>query len=256
MDRLRAMQIFTAVAEAGSLSAASREMGVPLTTVSRQLAELEKHVGTPLIVRTTRQLALTDAGRDYLETCRNLLSELEAAEARLAGKDDAPSGELVLTAPVVFGRLHVLPVVLEYLRRYPDVSVKMVLADCVIDLVDESIDVGIRIGALPDSAMIARQAGTVRYVVCASPAYLQARGEPASPRDLSKHDCIVFSGLETGGRWLPRVGQHAARAHQFPVKCQYGGSCRRCGYCRHRARARPVLSGDACRRQRKASACA
>ncbi len=150
MDRLRAIQIFTAVAEAGSLSAASRELGVPLTTVSRQLAELEKHVGTPLIVRTTRQLALTDAGRDYLETCRSLLSELEAAEARLAGKEDAPSGELVLTAPVVFGRLHVLPVVLEYLRRYPGVSVKMVLADRVIDLVDESIDVGIRIGALPE----------------------------------------------------------------------------------------------------------
>ena len=201
MDRLRAMQIFTAVAEAGSLSAASREIGVPLTTVSRQLAELEKHVGTPLMVRTTRQLALTDAGRDYLETCRSLLSELEAAEARLAGKEDTPSGELVLTAPVVFGRLHVLPVVLEYLRRYPGVSVKMVLADRVIDLVDESIDVGIRIGALPDSAMVARQAGTVRTVVCASPAYLQTRGEPVSPRDLSGHDCIVFSGLETGGRW-------------------------------------------------------
>jgi DNA-binding transcriptional LysR family regulator len=125
MDRLRAMQIFTAVAEAGSLSRAGRELGVPLTTVSRQLAELEKHVGAPLIVRTTRQLALTDAGRDYLETCRSLLSELEAAEARLAGKEDTPSGELVLTAPVVFGRLHVLPVVLEYLRRYPGVSVKM-----------------------------------------------------------------------------------------------------------------------------------
>jgi DNA-binding transcriptional LysR family regulator len=126
---------------------------------------------------------------------------LEAAEARLAGKEDTPAGELVLTAPVVFGRLHVLPVVLEYLRRYPGVSVKMVLADCVIDLVDESIDVGIRIGALPDSAMVARQAGTIRYVVCASPAYLQARGEPMGPRDLSAHDCIVFSGLETGGRW-------------------------------------------------------
>ena len=155
----------------------------------------------PLIVRTTRQLTLTDAGRDYLETCRSLLSELEAAEARLAGKEDAPSGELVLTAPVVFGRLHVLPVVLNYLQRYAGVTVKMVLADRVIDLVDESIDVGVRIGALPNSAMIARQAGTVRYVVCASPAYLQARGEPISPQDLSKHDCIVFSGLETGGRW-------------------------------------------------------
>ena len=201
MDRLRAMQIFTAVAEAGSLSAASREMGVPLTTVSRRLAELEKHVGTPLMVRTTRQLALTDAGRDYLETCGSLLSELEAAEARLAGKEDTPSGELVLTAPVVFGRLHVLPVVLEYLRRYPGVSVKMMLADRVIDLVDESVDVGVRIGALPDSTMVARQAGTVRYVVCASPAYLQARGKPTTPRDLNKHDCIVFSGLETGGRW-------------------------------------------------------
>jgi DNA-binding transcriptional LysR family regulator len=201
MDRLRAMQIFAAVAEAGSLSAASRNLGVPLTTLSRQLAALETHVGAPLMVRTTRQLALTDAGRDYLETCRSILSELEAAEARLVGKDDAPCGELALTAPVVFGRLHVLPVVLDYLRRYPGVSVKMVLADRVIDLVDESIDVGIRIGALPDSAMVARQAGTVRNVVCASPAYLQARGEPTVPRDVSKHDCIVFSGLETGDRW-------------------------------------------------------
>jgi DNA-binding transcriptional LysR family regulator len=201
MDRLRAMQIFAVVAEAGSLSGASRELGVPLTTVSRQLAALERHVGTPLMVRTTRQLALTDAGRDYLETCRSFLSELEAAEARLAGKDDAPRGKLVLTAPVVFGRLQVLPVVLDYLRRYPGVTVKMVLADRVIDLVDESIDVGVRIGALPDSAMVARQAGTVHYVVCASPAYLQTRGEPAIPRDVSKHDCVVFSGLETGGSW-------------------------------------------------------
>jgi DNA-binding transcriptional LysR family regulator len=119
---------------------------------------------------------------------------------------------VTLTAPVVFGRLHVLPVVLEYLRRYPSVSVKMVLADRVIDLVDESIDVGIRIGALPDSAMVARQAGTVRTVVCASPAYLQARGEPMSPRDLSAHDCIVFSGLETGGRWFFR-GSKGVRIH-------------------------------------------
>jgi DNA-binding transcriptional LysR family regulator len=211
MDRLRAMQIFAAVAGAGSLSAASRELGVPLTTVSRQLAALEQYVGAPLMVRTTRQLALTDAGRDYLETCRILLSELEAAEARLTGKEDAPSGELVLTAPVVFGRLHVLPVVLEYLQRYTCVRVKMVLADRVLDLIDENIDVGIRIGALPDSAMVVRQAGTVRYVVCASPAYLEARGEPANPRGVTKHDCIVFSGLETGGRWSFRGSKGVQR---------------------------------------------
>jgi DNA-binding transcriptional LysR family regulator len=201
MDRLRAMQMFAAVAGAGGLSAASRQLGIPLTTVSRQLAALERHLGTPLLVRTTRQIALTDAGRDYLETCRTVLSELEAAEGRLAGREDAPRGELVLTAPVVFGRLHVLPVVLEYLHRYAGVTVRMVLADRVVDLIDEGIDIGVRIGILADSAMVARHAGTVRYVVCASPGYLRARGAPATPKALGQHDCIAFSGLEAAGRW-------------------------------------------------------
>ncbi len=216
MDRLRSMQVFVAVAGAGGLSPASRQLSLPLTTVSRQLAALERHLGTPLFVRTTRQIALTDAGRDYLETCRAVLAELEAAENRIGGREDAPRGELVLTAPVVFGRLHVLPVVLEYLRRYSGVTARIVLADRLADLVEEGIDVGVRIGALADSAMIARQVGTVRHVVCASPDYLRVHGAPGNPRDLGEHDCIGFTGLAGGDRWTFRGSKGTQRVRIHP----------------------------------------
>ncbi len=201
MDRLAAMKVFVAVAEAGSLSAAARGTGLPLTTVSRQLASLEDKLGVRLITRTTRSLTLTEPGRDYLASCRAILEALDVAEGRLAGQEGEPKGELALTAPVVFGRLHVLPIVVEFLKKFPSVTARLVLLDRVVDLIEEGLDVSLRIGSLPDSSQIAKRVGAIRHVTCAGPGYLKARGKPQSPRDLLQHDCIGFTALGGADRW-------------------------------------------------------
>lgn len=201
MDRLAAMRVFVAVADAGSLSAAGRRLGMPLTTVSRHLKALEEALDVRLITRTTRRIALTEAGRTYLETCHHVLNELDAAERRLAGEQAEPQGTLALTAPIVFGRRHVLPVVREYLEVYPRMAARMFLVDRVVDLVEEELDLAIRIGHLPDSAMRATALGVVRYVTCASPAYLARRGVPAAPKALLEHDCISFNTFSHQERW-------------------------------------------------------
>ena len=201
MDRLAAIKVFVAVAEAGSLSAAGRRLSMPLPTVSRHLAALEDQVGARLITRTTRQLVLTEPGRHYLESCRRVLAELDAAEQRLAGGHDEPSGELAVTAPVVFGRLHVLPIMVEFLANFPRVTARMLLVDRVVDLIEEGLDVSVRIGALPDSSLLATRVGAIRQVSCASPAYLARRGAPASPKELAGHDCISFTMLSPPDVW-------------------------------------------------------
>ncbi len=201
MDRLAAITVFTAVADAGSLSAAARRLGMPLTTVSRHLAALEEEVGARLITRTTRQLALTEAGRLYLNSSRRILAEFEAVELRLAGEQADPQGELALTAPVLFGRLHVLPIVTEFLGAFPRVTARMLLLDRVVDLVEEGLDIGVRIGNLPDSSMRAIRVGAVRFVLCASPSYLAARGTPETPKELAGHGCISFTALSHVEHW-------------------------------------------------------
>jgi len=201
VDRLAAINVFVAIAEAGSLSAAGRRLGLPLATVSRNLSALEDHVGARLITRTTRRLVLTEPGLQYLESCRRILAELEAAELRLAGDQAEPQGELAFTAPVVFGRLHVLPVVVAFLAAHPRVSARMLLVDRIVDLVEEGLDLSVRIGPLPDSSLIATRVGATRYVACASPGYLAKRGTPSSPRDLTDHDCISFNMLSLAERW-------------------------------------------------------
>lgn len=201
MDRLAAINVFVAIAEAGSLSEAGRRLGMPLPTVSRHLAGLEDQVGTRLITRTTRHLVLTEPGRHYLESCRRVLAELEAAEQRLAGGHDEPSGELAVTAPVVFGRLHVLPIVVEFLAAFPRVTARMLLVDRVVDLIEEGLDVSVRIGALPDSSLLATRVGAIRQVTCASAAYLARRGVPSAPQELSDHDCISFTMLSPPDVW-------------------------------------------------------
>jgi len=215
MDRLGAMRLFAAIADAGSLSAAGRRFGMPLTTVSRKLAALEVELGARLVTRTTRHLALTEAGRSYLEACRSIIEQLEAAEARLTGGQSEPQGELAITAPVVFGRLHVLPVVTEFLRRFPRVSARLYLLDRPVDLLEEGLDIAVRIGVLPDSSLIATRVGSVHHVVCASPGYLKARGVPKVPDELAAHDCITFAGLVTGDRWFFTQGraQKRVRVH-------------------------------------------
>lgn len=208
MDRLRAMNVFIAAAGAGSLSAAARQLGLPLTTVSRQLADLEAHVGAVLLARTTRTMALTDAGRNYLETCRRVLDDLDAAERAIAGKSGGLSGEIALTAPVMFGRLHVLPVAAEFLDRHPDVSVRFSLSDRIVDLAEEGFDAAVRIGALPDSSLIATKIGAVRFATCAAPAYLRKHGAPEAPKALLAHACVAFSPLPGGARWVFKSGAH------------------------------------------------
>ena len=201
MDRLAAINVFVAIAEAGSLSAAGRRLGMPLSTVSRYLAALEDQVGVRLITRTTRELALTEPGRHYLQSCRRIVAELEAAELRLAGEHQEPQGELAVTAPVVFGRLHVQPVVVEFLRMFPRVTARLHLVDRTVDLIEEGLDVSVRIGALPDSSLIAARVGSIRHITCASPAYLASRGRPSSPQELRNHDCISFTALSPVERW-------------------------------------------------------
>jgi len=202
MNRLDSMAILIAVVDAGSLSAAARRLDMPLATVSRKVAELEAHLTTRLLHRTTRQLSLTEAGMSYVAACRRILEEIGEAERAATGEYAAPKGELVVTAPVVFGRLHVVPVVAEFLAHYPEIDISLMLTDRVVHLMDEHADAAVRIGALPDSALMATNVGTVRRVVCASPAYLAAHGMPAAPQDLAGHDCITFDVLASMRAWV------------------------------------------------------
>jgi DNA-binding transcriptional LysR family regulator len=201
MNRLDSMSILVAVVDSGSLSAAARRLGMPLATVSRKVAELESHLKTRLIQRTTRQLSLTEAGASYA-ACRRILDEIAEAERAATGEYASPKGELVVTAPVVFGRLHVVPVVAEFLAHYPEIDVSLMLTDRVVHLMEEQADVAVRIGELPDSTLMATRVGTVRRVVCASPAYLATHGVPVKPRDLAAHQCITFEVLASTRAWV------------------------------------------------------
>ena len=198
MDRLDAMTVFLAVIDDGSLSAAGRRLGMPLATVSRKLAELEGHLGARLLNRSTRRLELTDPGRAYEQACRRILDDVDGAERAVAGEYDTPRGELAITAPIVFGRLHVLPVVNEFLRANAAVDVRLALGDRIAHLLDEHVDVAVRIGVLPDSRLNAVPLGHLRAVVCASAAYLKAHGTPRTPADLAAHRCITFEATFPG----------------------------------------------------------
>ena len=198
MDRLDAMTVFLAVVDEGSLSAAGRRLAMPLATVSRKLAELEAHLGARLLNRSTRRLELTEPGRGYEQACRRILDEVQGAELAAAGEYDAPRGELAITAPIVFGRLHVLPVISDFLRANAEVDVRLALGDRIAHLLDEHVDVAVRIGTLPDSRLNALPLGTLRSVVCASPAYLKAHGTPRAPADLARHRCITFEAVFPG----------------------------------------------------------
>ncbi|ESY81632.1 LysR family transcriptional regulator [Mesorhizobium sp. LNHC221B00] len=201
MDRLEAMSLFVAAAESGSLSAAARHLGTPLATVSRKVSELERHLKTRLLNRSTRRLTLTDAGHAYLAACRRILEDVGDAERTAGGEYSAPTGELIITAPIVFGRLHVLPVVTAFLAAYPQVDIRLTLGDRIAQLAEDHIDLAIRIGRLPDSRMVATRVGSIRHVVCASPAYLAEHGAPKTPKDLETHSCITFEGMGSLATW-------------------------------------------------------
>jgi DNA-binding transcriptional LysR family regulator len=180
---------------------------MPLATVSRKVSELEAHLRTRLINRTSRRLMLTDAGRSYVAACKRILEDIGEAERAAAGEYMAPRGDLTVTAPIVFGRLHVLPVAIEFLKAYPDIDIRVALADRVVNLQEDDIDLAIRIGDLPDSSLVATRVGSIRHVVCGSPAYFAQRGTPKSPGQLSTHDCITFDGLMSPDTWKFAVGK-------------------------------------------------
>ncbi|WP_083196706.1 LysR family transcriptional regulator [Rhizobium sp. AC27/96] len=206
-DRLEAMSLLLSVVDAGSLSAASRNLGLPLATVSRKVSELESHLGTRLFQRAGRGLILTETGETYVASCRRILEDIAEAERTAAGEFKAPKGSLTITAPVVFGRLHVLPVITEFLKTYPEIDVRLIQSDRLIDLPEEHVDLAVRIGKLPDSSLVFRSVGEVRQVICGSPGYLAERGTPASPDDLRLHDCITFENLMSVKSWTFRNGQ-------------------------------------------------
>lgn len=209
MDRLEAIRTLLAAVDAGSLSAASRTLGTPLPTVSRRVSDLEAHLGAQLLVRTARKLILTEAGEAFVASARRIIDELGEAERAASGEYREPRGELIVTAPILFGRLHIAPIVHAFLAAYPQVTVRLVLSDSVIDMVEAHVDVAVRIGTLPDSDLIARTAGHIRWVLCAAPAYLAQRGEPAHLDDLAAHDCIAFEGLQTYRSWTIGTGSAA-----------------------------------------------
>jgi DNA-binding transcriptional LysR family regulator len=205
MDRFESISAFVAVVEAGGFSAAARKLGMPLATVSRKVSELEDFLKASLINRSTRKITLTQSGQVFYESSCRLLEDLGEAERAASGEYHAPRGELVMTAPIVFGRLHVVPVVVEFLKQYPEVDVRLLLDDQIVNLAEEQVDVAVRISELPDSSMMAARIATIRPVICASPAYLSTHGTPQRPEELAGHDCIMRSRMPGPDAWPFRI---------------------------------------------------
>jgi DNA-binding transcriptional LysR family regulator len=207
MDRLEGMSIVLAVAEAGSLSAAARREKMPLATVSRKVSELEAHLRTKLFNRSSRVLVPTDEGRSYIAAAKRILADVAEAERAASGEYTAPRGELSVSAPVALGRLHLQPVLVEFLAAFPEVDIQLGLQDQAVNLLEEHVDVALRIGPHADSSLIAVRVGEIRRVMCASPAYLKSRGTPKSPDELSTHDCISFPPIQLQNIWRFRKEQ-------------------------------------------------
>jgi DNA-binding transcriptional LysR family regulator len=201
MDRIDAIMAFVLAAEEGSLAAAARRLGRSPASVTRAIAFLEQNAGVRLLQRTTRAVRLTEAGGPYLASCRRVLAELEQADLLASGQRGSPSGLLNVTAPLLFGRLHVRPLVEAYLQAWPEARVNLLLLDRVVHLVDEGMDVAVRIGHLPDSSLIAVRVGVLRRIVVASPAYLAAHPPLRTPVDLQAHECIEFAQSDGGHAW-------------------------------------------------------
>jgi DNA-binding transcriptional LysR family regulator len=201
MDRIDAMQAFVAVADLQGFAPAARKLGLSPSGVTRLIAALEQRLGTRLLQRTTRSVTLTDIGTRYLERARRILADVEEAEGSAQDERTRPSGRLVVSAPVGFGRLHVSPVMSAYLKRYPEVSAELRLADRMVNLVEDGIDLAVRIGHLADSSLVARHVGEMRRIVVASSGYLQQRGEPDTPGAVASHETIQFGAMTASPDW-------------------------------------------------------
>jgi DNA-binding transcriptional LysR family regulator len=213
MDKFRAMQTFIRIADEGSLTAAARALGTSLPAVVRSLAGYERELGVRLFHRTTRRITLTDEGRQHLERSRHVVAALEDAEAALGAQASAPAGQLHITAPVLFGQMYVAPAVTRFVQRHPGMRCTLMLLDRVVNLIEEGLDLGIRIGRLEDSSLVAQTIGEVRRVVVATPALLRRHGVPRHPRELQQANCIrVLSGRTGWGDFAEN-----GRSFQVPV---------------------------------------
>jgi DNA-binding transcriptional LysR family regulator len=201
MDRLEAMALLIDVVDSGSFSAAARLRGMPLTTLGRKISDLETALGAALLVRTTRKLSLTDAGASYLTAARRIVAEVEEAEREVAGEFRVPKGELVITAPVQFGQLHVLPIITDFLQEYAEINVRLLLLDSNVSMQEGHVDMAVRIGNLPDSTMVATTVGSMRMIVCASPEFIAVHGAPASVEELRGLPMIAFEGPASLSEW-------------------------------------------------------
>lgn len=218
MDRLLAMTRFTRIVERGSLTAAATDCDTSLPSMVRTLSALERHVGVSLLSRTTRRIRLTDEGRQYYERCKAILEQVQQAEAALASRAVAPSGRLAVSASVMFGRRYIALMLAQFLARHRGVSVELLFVDRLVNLVDEGVDVAVRIGPLADSSLIAVPVGLVRRVVCGSPKYLREHGAPRAPEELRRHRLVRFTGLAPRSDWLFRAG---SRRLCVPIDAAY-----------------------------------
>jgi DNA-binding transcriptional LysR family regulator len=215
MDRLEAMSVIVAVTETGNFSAASRRLGMPVATISRRVAELETSLKAELFQRSSRRMTLTDAGHDYVEACKRIIEQIDDAERQVAGEYRIPRGDLTVTTPWGLGHTHLLPLAVDFLKAFPEIGLRLLLTDRVVDTVEESIDVSIRIGTLPESNMIATRIGSIRLVVCASPTYLAAKGRPQTPDQIGDHDCVAINSIDSPNAWKFRKGK---RDHLVPIR--------------------------------------
>ncbi len=216
MDHLTAMRVFVAVVDAQGFSAASRVLSMPLPTVSRKIAELESHLGTQLLIRSTRKVTVTDSGQRYYEEVRQILDDIGEAERQVSGEYQTPKGRLTVTAPTLFGRLHVLPIVIDFMKAHREIDIQLFLTNNVVDLLEEHINLGVRIGTLSNSSMIAFEAGSVRQIVCASPSYFSQHARPLSPSDLAGHQCVTFPSAGTPAEWAFKMP--SGKIQHFPVQ--------------------------------------
>ncbi len=205
MDRLGAMRVFVAVVEAQGFSAASRSLGMPLPTVCRKVTDLESQLGTQLLNRSTRKVTITSIGRHYFEEVRQILEDIDNAERHVSGEYQRTKGLLSITAPALFGRLHILPIVNDFMQLHNQIEAHLNFTNHVLDLTEEQINLAVRIGMQSAGSMAAIQVGTVRQVVCASSVYLRQHGRPVSPKDITSHQCVTFSRSSGQSPWEFRM---------------------------------------------------
>ncbi|MGI9478057.1 MAG: LysR family transcriptional regulator [Hyphomicrobiaceae bacterium] len=218
MDRLQTMTVFVAVAEEAGFAPAARKLNMSPPAVTRAISELEERIGARLLHRTTRSTQLTDTGGRYLNDCRRIIAEVEEAERHAAGAHGSPRGAVTITASVAFGYKVLMPIAFELMDTYPELSVSLSLADRIVHMFEEGIDIAVRIADLPDSSLVASRVGSVRRLVCASPTYLDLHGRPTSPSDLNDHSIVDFSNMAPSGEWpFEKEGE----SRQFKLDAQF-----------------------------------